>query len=127
MSNTSLAVVVILLGCCVVLVMTNPTSKDYGAFLQAQLELAVGRMDPSLSEQERMLIHGLYASQGPKLIEMVLQNHTNRRNFGFFSLFESHVLGQKVVVVGVASKFIPLEGVDEITVKVGQLVPALRK
>ncbi len=127
MSNTSLAVVVILLGCCVVLVMTNPTSKDYGAFLQAQLDLAVGRMDPSLSEQERMLIHGLYASQGPKLIEMVLQNHTNRRNFGFFSLFESHVLGQKVVVVGVASKFIPLEGVDEITVKVGQLVPALRK
>ncbi len=127
MSNTSLAVVVILLGCCVVLVMTNPTSKDYGAFLQAQLELAVGRMDPSLSEQERMLIHGLYSSQGPKLIEMVLQKHTNRRNFGFFSLFESHVLGQKVVVVGVASKFIPLEGVDEITVKVGQLVPALRK
>lgn len=127
MSNTSLAVVVILLGLCVALVMTNPTTRDYGAFLEAEIKLAVGRLDPSLSEQERMLIHGLYASQGPKLIELVLQKHTRRRNFGLFSLFESHVLEQKVVVLGVASRFIPVEGVDEATVKLGQLVPALRK
>ena len=55
-------------------------------------------------------MHGLYATQGPKLIELVLQKYTQRRNFGFFSLFESHVLEQKVVVVGVASRFIPVEG-----------------
>ena len=127
MSNTSLAIVVILLGFCVALAMTNPTAQDYGAFLQAQLGQAVGRMDQSLTEQERELIHGLYATQGPKLIELVLQKHTRRRNFGLFSLFESHVLEQKIVVAGVASRFIPLEGVDEATVKLGQLVPTLRK
>lgn len=126
-NNTSLAIVVVLLGLCVALALTNPTSQDYGAFLRTQLELAVGRMDQSLSEQERALVHGLYASQGPKLIEVVLQKHTRRRNFGVFSLFESRVLEQKVVVLGVASGFIPLEGVDEATARLGQLVPALRK
>jgi len=84
-------------------------------------------MDQSLSGQERTLIHSLYATQGPKLIELVLQKHTRRRNFGLFSLFESHVLEQKIVVVGVATRFVPLEGVDEATMKLGQLVPTLRK
>ncbi|HEX9742053.1 MAG TPA: DUF4359 domain-containing protein [Nitrospiraceae bacterium] len=127
MSNRSLAVVVVLLGLSVALTSTNPTSQDYGAFLQAQLGQAVGRMDQSLSGQERTLIHSLYATQGPKLIELVLQKHTRRRNFGLFSLFESHVLEQKIVVVGVATRFVPLEGVDEATMKLGQLVPTLRK
>lgn len=127
MSNRSLAVVVVLLGLCVVLALTNPTSQQYGAFLQAQLGLAVGRMDQSLSEQERALVHGLYETQGPKLVELVLQNYTRRRNFGFFSLFESHVLEQKVVVLGVASRFIPIEGADEAILKLGQLVPATKK
>lgn len=127
MSNTSLAIVVGLLGLCVVLAMTNPTSQDYGAFLGVRLEQAVERMDQSLTEQERTLIHGLYASQGPKVIELVVQKHTRRRNFGLFSLFESRVLEQNVLVLGVASVFIPLEGVDEVTVELGRLVPALRK
>ena len=127
MSNTSLVIVVALLGLCVVLAMTNPTSQDYGAFLGVRLEQAVGRMDQSLTEQERTLIHGLYASQGPKLIELVVQKHTRRRNFGLFSLFESRMLEQNVLVLGVASVFIPLEGVDEATVRLGRLVPTLRK
>lgn len=127
MSNRSLAVVVVLLGLCVVLALTNPTSQEYGAFLQAQLGLAVGRMDQSLSEQERALVHGLYETQGPKLVELVLQKHTRRRNFGFFSLFESHVLEQKVVVLGVASRFVPIEGADEAILKLGQLVPVTKR
>ena len=127
MGNTSLAIVVVLLGICVVLALTNPSSQDYGAFLQAQLGLAVKRMDPTLSEQERAIVHGLFETQGPKLIELVLQKYTRRRNFGFFSLFESHVFEQKVVVLGVASRFIPLEGVDEAIVKLGQTVPAIRQ
>jgi hypothetical protein len=107
--------------------MTNPTSQQYGAFLQAQLGLAVERMDQSLSEQDRALAHGLYETQGPKLVEQVLQKHTRRRNFGFFSLFESRVLEQKVVVLGVASRFFPIEGADEAILKLGQLVPATKK
>jgi hypothetical protein len=125
--NRGLAGVVVLLGLCVVLALTNPTTQEYGAFLQAQIGSAVGRMDQTLPEQERALMRGLYAAQGPKLVELVLQKHTRRRSFGFFSLFESRVLEQKVVVLGVASRFIPVEGVDEATVKLGQLVPSLRK
>jgi len=125
-SNIKLAIVASLLGLCVVLALTNPSSQDYGAFLQAQLELAVARMDQSLPEQERALMHGLYATQGPKLIGLVLQKYTQRRSFGLFSLFESHVLEQKVVVVGVAFRFIPVEGVEEATVKLGQLVATLK-
>ena len=65
--------------------------------------------------------------KGPKLIDLVVQKYTQRRNFGLFSLFESRVLEQKVVVVGVASRFIPVEGVGEATVKLGQLVSTLRR
>lgn len=84
-------------------------------------------MDQSLSEQERALMRGLYETQGPKLIDLVLQKYTQRRNFGLFSLFESRVLEQKVVVVGVAYMFLPVEGVDEATVKLGRLVTTLRR
>lgn len=127
MSNANLAVLAGVLGICVALALTNPTSQEYGTFLQAQLGLAVTRMDQSLSGQERAMMQSLYATQGAKLIELVLQKYTQRRNFGFFCLFESRVLEQKVVVVGVASRFIPVEGVEEATVKLGQLVSTLRR
>lgn len=126
MSNTSLAVVVVLLGICVALALTNPTSQDYGAFLQAQLGLAVDRMDRTLPAQEQELLRGLYAANGKNLVALVLEKYTRRRNFGLFSLFESRVLEQKVVV-GVASRFIPVEGVEEAVLEIGRLIPALRK
>jgi hypothetical protein len=126
-SNRNLAILAGILGICVALALTNPTSQEYGTFLQVQLGLAVTRMDQSLSGQERAMIQSLYATQGTKLIELVLQKYTQRRNFGLFCLFESRVLEQKVVVVGVASRFIPVEGVEEATVKLGQLVSTLRR
>ena len=127
MSNTSLAILAVFLGICVALALTNPTSQDYGAFLQTKLGLAVAQMDQSLSGQERTLLRDLYATQGKKLIELVLQKHTQRRNFGLLSLYESRVLEQKVVVVGVGTQFIPIEGVEEVTLKLGQLVPTLKR
>lgn len=127
MSNTGLAILAAVLGTCVALVLTNPTSQDYGTFLQTKLGVAVAQMDQSLSGQERTLLRELYATQGRKLIELVLQNYTQRRNFGLFSLYESRVLEQKIVVVGVAAQFIPVEGVEEVTLKVGQLVPTLKR
>ncbi len=127
MSNTGLAILTVALGLCVALALTNPTSLDYGAFLQAKLGSAVARMDQSLSEQERTLLHELYTTQGKRLIELVLQKYTQRRNFGLFSVYESRVLEQKIVVVGVAARFIPVEGVDEVTLKLGQLVPTLKR
>ena len=127
MSNTSLAILAVVLGVCVALALTNPTSQDYGTFLQTKLGLAVAQMDQSLSGQERTLLRDLYATQGKKLIELVLQKHTQRRNFGLLSLYESRVLEQKIVVVGVGTQFIPIEGVEEVTLKLGQLVPTLKR
>jgi hypothetical protein len=126
-SNRKLAILTSFLGICVALALTNPVQRDYGMFLQAQLELAVNRMDQTLPAQERDLMRGLYSTQGPKLIELVLQKHTRRRNFGLFSLFESHVLEQQVVVLGVATRFIPIEGVDAATVKIGRLIATLKR
>ena len=126
-NNTSLAVLAGVLGICVTLALTNPTSQEYGTFLQAQLGLAVARMDQSLSGEERTMMQSLYETQGPKLVELVLRKYTQRRNFGLFCLFESRVLEQKVVVVGVASRFIPVEGVEEATVKLGRLASTLKR
>ncbi len=127
MSNTGLAILTVVLGICVALALTNPTSQDYGAFLQTKLGLAVAQMDQSLSGQERALLREIYATQGRKLIELVLQKYTQRRNFGLFSLYESRVLEQKIVVVGMAAQFIPVEGVEEVMLKLGQLVPTLKR
>ncbi len=127
MNNASLAILTVVLGICVALALTNPTPQDYGAFLQAKLGLAVAQMDQSLSEQERTLLRELYATQGKRLIELVLQKYTQRRSFGLFSLYESRVLEQKIVVVGVAAQFIPIKGVEEVTLKLGQLVPTLKR
>jgi uncharacterized protein DUF4359 len=126
-SNANLAVLAGVLGICVALALTNPTSQEYGTFLQSQLGLAVARMDQSLSEQERTMMQSLYATQGTKLIGLVLQKYTQRRNFGLFCLFESRVLEQKVLVVGIASRFIPVEGVEEAALKLGQLASTFKR
>lgn len=127
MSTRALAILAGLLGLCVALALTNPTTQDYGVFLEKQLGLAVDRMDRTLSGQERELLRELYTANGKKLVELVVQKYTRRRNFGVFSLFESHVLEQSVVVIGIASAFMPVKGVEEAVVKIGQLVPTLKR
>ena len=127
MSRTVLIVTVCLLGVCVALILTTPTTQDYAVFLQARLDQTVQRMDATLSEQERSLLRGLYGTQGKKLVDLVVQQHTRRKNLGLFCLFESTVQGQKMIVLGVATRLIPVEGVEEATLKLGQLVPTLRR
>jgi hypothetical protein len=114
-------------GLCVALALTIPGNQGYAVFLQARLGQAVQRMNVSLSEQERSLLRGLYETQGKKLVELVVQQHSRRRNFGLFCLFESTVLGQRMVVLGVATKFIAVVGVDEAALKLGQLIPTLKR
>ena len=127
MSKASLTIVACVAGICVVLALTTPGNRDYAVFLQARLGQTVQRMDASLSEQERSLLHGLYETQGRKLVELVVQQHTRRSDFGLFCLFESMVLEQRMVVLGVAARFIPIEGLDETMLKLGQLIPTLKR
>ena len=121
MSNKGLVILVLMLAVCVVLAVTNPTRQAYGDFLQAKLAEAVEQIGSDIPERERRLLRQLYASQGHQLIETMLQQYTQRQNFGLFSIFESRLLDQRILVVGIAGVFIPIEGVDEMRLKLGQL------
>jgi hypothetical protein len=52
----------------------------------------------------------------------MVRPHTIRQNWGLLSRFETMVLGQKVVVIGVGNQFIPIEGVDEAVLTLGRRV-----
>jgi hypothetical protein len=54
-------------------------------------------------------------------VESVVRPNTARKNWGLLSLFETKVLDEQVLVLGVAEQFIPLRGIDEVTMKVGRL------
>ena len=56
-----------------------------------------------------------------KLVEGVVRPNTTRNNWGLLSFFETNVLDQPVLVLGVAGQFVPLRGVEEATLKVGRL------
>lgn len=126
MSTRTLVILTGLLGLSVGLVLTNPTTQDYGRFLEHELGVAVERIDQTLSSQEHELLRGVFAANGRRLVALVVQQHTRRRNYGLFSLFESRVLEQKVVVLGIASTFVPVQGVDEAILNLGRLVPTLK-
>ncbi|MGH7255323.1 MAG: hypothetical protein ACREI3_06045 [Nitrospirales bacterium] len=60
-------------------------------------------------------------AQGRRLLDAVLRPNTVRRNFGVFSLFETNALEARVVVLGIGTRFVPLSGIEEAAVKVGQM------
>lgn len=109
------------LGMAVWLAATNPTMDSYLRFVEARLAAEIDKMDRSVPRSEQDLIKGIFRSQGRKLVEGVIRPNTIRNNWGLLSLFETNVLGQPVLVLGMAGQFIPLRGVEEATVKVGRL------
>lgn len=120
-STLKLASVVIGLAIAVGLAATNPTMDSYLRFVEARLSAEIDKMDQSTPRQERDLIKRIFRSQGNKLVEGVIRPNTTRNNWGLLSLFETNVLDQPVLVLGMAGQFIPLRGVEEATVKVGRL------
>lgn len=94
---------------------------SYLRFVEARLSAEIDKMDRSTPRQERDLIKGIFRSQGSKLVDGVIRPNTTRNNWGLLSLFETNVLDQPVLVLGMAGQFIPLRGVEEATVKVGRL------
>ena len=53
----------------------------------------------------------MFRAQGSKLVEGIVRPKTTRSNWGLLSLFETNVLEESVLVLGVAGQFIPLRGV----------------
>ncbi len=121
MSTLKLAGLVAGLVMAVGLAATNPTMDAYVRFVEARLVAEIDKMDQSGPRHDRDLIKALFRAQGPKLVEGVVRPNTMRNNWGLLSFFETNVLDQPVLVLGVAGQFVPLRGVEEATLKVGRL------
>ncbi len=100
---------------------TNPTMEGYVHFVEARLAAEIDKMDQSTPRADRELILRMFRAQGSKLVDGFVRPKTTRSNWGLLSLFETNVLEESVLVLGVAGQFIPLRGVEEATVKVGRL------
>ncbi len=122
MRTLSLALLTAFLGICVVLAATNPTTDDYLLFLEAKLSQALERMDQTAPSGEQNLIRSVFRAQGKRLIEGVVRPNTIRRNWGLVSLFETRIVDVRIVVLGIAGRFLPIEGVEEATLKLGRAV-----
>jgi hypothetical protein len=121
MSTLTLAGLVTGLMMAVGLAATNPTMDGYVHFVEARLTAEIDKMDQSAPRTDRDLIRKIFRAQGSKLVEGLVRPKTTRSNWGLLSLFETNVLEESVLVLGVAGQFIPLRGVEEATLKVGRL------
>jgi hypothetical protein len=122
MSLLRLSLVVTVLAMMVVLVLTNPSMDQYLSFVQAELTKAMDRMDQSTPEREGSVVRNIFRRHSQKLLNSVVRPHTLRKNWGVLSWFETTVLGTRVVVIGIGSQFIPVEGVDEAILTLGRQV-----
>ncbi|GMV49618.1 MAG: hypothetical protein AMXMBFR67_11610 [Nitrospira sp.] len=116
-----MAAVTASLAVAVGLAATNPTMEAYLRFIEVRLAAELDKMDQSAPRGDRDLIKQVVRAQGGKLIEGLVRPKTVRTNFGLLSLFETNVLDQSVLVLGVGGQFVPVHGVEEATLKVGRL------
>jgi hypothetical protein len=121
MTTYRLGIVVALLLGAIALAVTNPTMEEYLRFVELKLVAALDTMDHSTSDREKAMIRTLFRSQGKRLLEGVVRPATTRTNWGLWSLYRTNVMDTEVIVLGVASWFVPLSGVEEATVKIGRL------
>jgi hypothetical protein len=114
--------VVLVLTGAVCLAWFNPTMDDYLRFVEQELGNAMDRMDQATSTREQQFIRQVFRSQSKKILEAVVRPNTTRRNWGVLSYFETHVADTTVIVLGLGGQFIPLQGVEEATIKIGRMV-----
>jgi len=122
MSLLRLSLVVTALAVSVALALTNPTTDQYLGFVQAELAKAMDRMDQSTPEREGTVVRNIFRRHSQELLNSMVRPHTIRQNWGVLSRFETTVLGTRVVVIGIGSQFIPVEGVDEAILTLGRHV-----
>jgi hypothetical protein len=114
------ALVAILVG-AISLAWSNPTMDEYLQFVEQELGKAVNRMDQNTPTREQQFIRQVFQSQSKKLLESVVRPNTVRHNWGILSYYEMQVAGTNVVVLGLGGRFIPLQGVEEATLKIGRM------
>ncbi|MEQ1654381.1 MAG: DUF4359 domain-containing protein [Nitrospira sp.] len=121
MSLRRLVIIVLGLGVAVGLALSNPTMDDYLQFVERELGKAIDRMDRSASSREQQFIRQIFQTQSKKILQEVVRPHTKRQNWGIASRYDTQAVSTKIVVIGVAGHFIPIEGVEEATIKIGRL------
>ena len=119
MTSWHLGIVVAMLSVAIGLAVTNPTTEEYLHFVELKLAAALDRMDQP--EREKTMIRSVFRSQGKRLLEGVVRPATTRANWGFWSVYRTNIMDEEIVVLGVATLFVPLRGVEEATVKIGRL------
>lgn len=121
MTVLHLSIVVIALGVTIGLVLSNPTMDDYLLFVETELQKAMDRSDQSQSTREQAMLKSIFRSHSHELMNSAVRPHTVRRNWGLMSVYETTLFDSRIVVLGVASYFIPLKGIDEAIVRLGRL------
>lgn len=121
MRTSALVIAVLLLSLCVGLAATNPTKQEYGVFLEGQLTQALTKMDQAKS-RDGEIIREILRAQGQKLIHSIVWSNTVRRNYGFFSIFETRALNARMAFFGVGRTFYPLDDVDEVARNLGRVI-----
>jgi hypothetical protein len=121
MSLLRLSILVAVLGTAVGLALSNPTMDDYLQFVELELGKAIDRMDQSTPAREQQFIRQVFRSQSKKLIDSVVRPSTVRHNWGLLSQYETRVADTKIVVLGIGRQFIPIEGVEEATLRIGRM------
>jgi uncharacterized protein DUF4359 len=122
MSLLRLSLVVTALAVSVVLALTNPTTDQYLGFVQTELAKTMDRMDQSTPEREETVVRNIFRRHSQELLNSMVRPHTMRQNWGVLSRFETTVLGNRVVVIGIGNQFIPVEGMDEAILTLGRQV-----
>ena len=121
MSLLRLSVIVVVLAGAVALVWSNPTMDDYLRFVEQELSKAIDRMDQGTPTREQQFIRQLFQSQSRKLLESLVRPNTVRQNWGIVSRYATQVADTKVIVFGLGGWFIPIQGVEEATLKIGRM------
>ena len=122
MSLFRLMLIVVVLAMSVLLALTNPTTDQCLSFVQTEFTKALDRMDQSTPEREGTVVRNIFRRHSQELLDSMVRPHTIRENWGVFSRFETTVLGTRVVVIGICSQFIPVQGVDEVILTLGRRV-----
>lgn len=121
MTLLRLSVIVVALAVAVGLALSNPTMDDYLRFVEQELSKAIDQMDRGTPDREQEFIRRLFQSQSRKLLESIVRPNTARQNWGIASRYETQLADTKVIVLGLGGRFIPLQGVEEATLKIGRM------
>jgi hypothetical protein len=121
MNVMQLGIVVLLLGVCIGLVVSNPTMDDYLLFVEAELGKAMDRSEQSPATREHAMLKSIFRSHSHELMNTAVRPHTVRRNWGLLSFYETTIFDSRIVVLGIAGSFVPLKGIDEAILRLGRL------